>query len=394
MKKMIKRLTAALLMLTMVFGMAACSAGGPKNDEAFLKNMKAGLEARWKFTDKNAKKGTLSDADARISQKEAAATELEKLGGLSEYQFSDSDLKALAEQYYEALNNQVTGAKYYEADAEKYMELYHGGYNERSVVLAQLVNDYQLTVSDKFAANLDELAINGEKQLHIRTVLKTLTEQLSSAAMEHVGTGLYRLNVENTSDLSLENVEVKVNGMDDEGKIITTGQAFVTSWGAGSSFSEEVYFERDIKKASVMLGFFYDLDQYHTEYVDVAVNDDLIMNVEMPELPVEVSSHNYYKAIELTCTVEAVDVDTTWHDGKCSMKLIFSGTKLFDKKGDQNSEGCRIGWKLYDEQGAVVDSGTCFTSDCTVGEKFRNSEAYVNNLESGNYRLVIMDGDW
>lgn len=394
MKKMFKRLTAALLMLTMVFGLAACSLGGPKDDNAFLKNLKSGLEARWKFTDKLAAKGIVSVAEERNQKRDAASKELEKLGMLAEYQFNDADLQALAERYYEALNNQVTGAKYYEADDMKFNELYVGGLNERCMVLSTLVNDYQFAVSPKQMATLDELVITGEKLLHIQSSLDALTEQLASATMEHTATGKYKFSAENTSDMDLESVNVKINGLDADGQVVTTGETYLSNWNAGTTASEEIYFESDFASASVMLSFYYDIDEYSTEYVDVAVTDDLVIDIQIPTLPMDVNDFGFRDSLDSTCRLESVTTEEKWYEGKCSMKLLFSGTKTFDTEGDNHSDSCQIGWKLYDENNAVVDSGTCYTSDCTVGEQFRNAEISVYDLEIGTYRLEILDYKW
>ena len=79
------------------------------------------------------------------------------------------------------------------------------------------------------------------------------------------------------------------------------------------------------------------------------------------------------------------------HDGTVKLYLYFSGQKTYDYKGNSNSGSCKIGWKLYDEEGYVIKSGTCYTSDLSTGEKFKNEEEVIYNLEPGHYSIKLIN---
>ena len=79
------------------------------------------------------------------------------------------------------------------------------------------------------------------------------------------------------------------------------------------------------------------------------------------------------------------------YDGKVSLTIYFTGQKTYDYKGDNSSSSCKIGWKLYDEDGYVVKSGTAYTADLETGEKFKDSEETIYGLEPGQYTLKILD---
>ena len=49
-----------------------------------------------------------------------------------------------------------------------------------------------------------------------------------------------------------------------------------------------------------------------------------------------------------------------------------------------------MGWKLYDSDGYVIDDGTARSTAIKVGEKFKNCEDSIRNLEPGEYTLEIM----
>ncbi len=73
------------------------------------------------------------------------------------------------------------------------------------------------------------------------------------------------------------------------------------------------------------------------------------------------------------------------------MTLRFTGEKTYESKGDNYSSKCRTGWKLYDEEGYVVKSGTCYTSSVEQGEKYKDSEETIYSLTPGKYSLKIIN---
>ena len=114
-----------------------------------------------------------------------------------------------------------------------------------------------------------------------------------------------------------------------------------------------------------------------------------ICTVELPELPKKVK-RTFVDLIE-EVIVEEIKYEFKESLGGVALYLYFTGEKTYDKYGEDNSDDCMIGWKLYDKNGYVVDSGTAFTQTICVGEKFKDCREYVYNIEPGNYRLELMD---
>lgn len=79
------------------------------------------------------------------------------------------------------------------------------------------------------------------------------------------------------------------------------------------------------------------------------------------------------------------------YDGEVTLTLFFAGQKKYDYVGDSISTPCRIGWKLIDADGYVIETGTCYTSALETGERFRNCDEVIYSLKPGEYSLKLMD---
>lgn len=114
--------------------------------------------------------------------------------------------------------------------------------------------------------------------------------------------------------------------------------------------------------------------------------------VELPDLPQKIDSYIDYKNTKISSVmVTGIKYESTDWLGDDALTLLFSGEKVYDYNGEENNDGCWIGWKLYDEEGYVVKTGTVITQDLKKGEKFRGTEKVVFDLEPGHYRLELID---
>ncbi len=115
-------------------------------------------------------------------------------------------------------------------------------------------------------------------------------------------------------------------------------------------------------------------------------------SLDMPSLPRDLtyssSSGKVYSKVNVTQMTYEFKEN---YDGTMCLTLYFSGQKTYDYKGDGNSSACRIGWKLYDEEGYVIKTGTCYTSALETGEKFKNEEDSIYNLEPGHYSIKLIN---
>ena len=134
---------------------------------------------------------------------------------------------------------------------------------------------------------------------------------------------------------------------------------------------------------------------YYTVYNDYVSFDTIgeelkkipwTVAIELPSVPQTISDMGYKGS---SCRVTGITYRVSGDD----VTFYFTGEKTSDDNGSGYSQSCKIGWKLYDEDGYVVDDGTCYTTSIKVGEKFKDADATAYNvIEQGKtYRLVIMN---
>ena len=134
---------------------------------------------------------------------------------------------------------------------------------------------------------------------------------------------------------------------------------------------------------------------YYTVYNDYVSFDTIgkelenipwTVAIELPSVPKTISDTGYDGS---SCRVTGITYRVSGDD----VTFYFTGEKTSDDNGSGYSQSCKIGWKLYDEDGYVVDNGTCYTTSIKVGEKFKDAATTAYNvIEKGKtYRLVIMN---
>ena len=76
-------------------------------------------------------------------------------------------------------------------------------------------------------------------------------------------------------------------------------------------------------------------------------------------------------------------------------RLTFILQSTYHKNGNNYSDDAEYGWKLYDEDGFVVDSGTGYSDgDVAVGEKTKDVLSFEigTRVKNGKtYRLELLD---
>lgn len=83
--------------------------------------------------------------------------------------------------------------------------------------------------------------------------------------------------------------------------------------------------------------------------------------------------------------------DFTCSVNNSTVNISFTGEKTYDIDGAGQSRSIKVGWKLYDAEGYVVESGTASSTSIKMGEKFKNCEDRIYSLDPGEYELEIMN---
>ena len=102
-------------------------------------------------------------------------------------------------------------------------------------------------------------------------------------------------------------------------------------------------------------------------------------------LPTDVCDFSYYGTTYSKCSLTEISFDISYS----TLYMYFTGRKTYDTRGNEQSDICRIGWKLYDSDNYVIDSGTAITTSVKVGEGFRNQKEYVFDLDEKTTNTVL-----
>ena len=109
------------------------------------------------------------------------------------------------------------------------------------------------------------------------------------------------------------------------------------------------------------------------------------------DLPVSLSYTDYRGNILSTMSVTDFRYEITdySHTQEQKVHFFFSGEKTYDARGAGQSDRCWISWQLFDTDGYVVDSGTCYSPSVREGEKFKDAESRSSKLAPGTYYLEL-----
>lgn len=396
-KKSHKRLAllCSVLCLVMLITMLCTGCSTPKNDEGFIKNLAAGLNARWKISEELDTKENITSSEYESMLEQCVNSELKAIGDIDEYEFEDSELKEQATAYYSALETQLEGLKYYGNNDEKYAEFFEGSRQDRAQLIYQISQNYDIGVASKYAGSLEDMQVEGQTLEELDAGLEQYAQSLADMELEKTTSTMYAGTITNLSEIVPDSVTINITGYNESGGIAGTASAYLQDWQTGNTQTVEFWSSNaNFASATGKIEFWYNNEMRQTEEVPLTIVDNMKINIEMPDFPVESMHIGYDDKVKTRCLVnDATYTIGNWMDGKASsIQLQLSGEKIFDIEGDDISQFCLIGWKLYDSDNAVVDSGTLYTVDLKVGERFLNSSTYIQAaLEPGDYRLEILN---
>lgn len=209
-------------------------------DKAFVKSVANGLENRWAIIDKGeSQKRTSSEENSDL--KKAIQAELDAISKYKTMNFKSTKLQELAVSYINALNAQkknVNGRTDYDSSA---FTAWNTAYDKRSVILAELVKTYDLTVSDRYENELKDLMANGKDvkksekaQEQVDALKNALDFQQVDGDYEYTDYRNYEAVLENNSDIDFDYFNVEVTLLDAEGVNLDTTYANVSNWKPGT----------------------------------------------------------------------------------------------------------------------------------------------------------------
>ena len=117
----------------------------------------------------------------------------------------------------------------------------------------------------------------------------------------------------------------------------------------------------------------------------------------LPDTPTTITYSTYSNPIYKTCEIESIKIERINESYSTYYKLTFIIESTYHKEGNNYSDDACFGWKLYDEDGLVVTSGTGRTDgSLKVGEKSKETITFYvgddKTLQNGKtYRFEVLN---
>lgn len=254
-----KKIIISIIAMFSLLIIGCSSDNGPKSvDNKFLSDVSKATEARWEYLDKS------TEESESVYLKEAVQKELnvlEKYNELNEEVevFNDPRLKKIAEDYLEALNTQIESIKYYTSDYTKYDEQWSEGYNKRSTLLVQLVDEYGLKLDEDGFAELKENAKSVKEKEETDKEVEELVKSINFEKVKtEYGWSDYASVVENSTSVNFESLEINVKLLDKDGVTISDEIVWVDNWNIGEKKKLEFTTDKSFSEIKWELSNYYD----------------------------------------------------------------------------------------------------------------------------------------
>lgn len=115
--------------------------------------------------------------------------------------------------------------------------------------------------------------------------------------------------------------------------------------------------------------------------------------VKLPKTPVTLFYDGWGHTVTYKVTEIRYEMYSVGSEG-VSIRIYWSGQKTNDTDGKNYSSSCCLGYKVYDSEGYIIESGTDYSVDVKVGEKFRDAYFSIYNLDpNGTYTIEILSVD-
>ena len=118
-----------------------------------------------------------------------------------------------------------------------------------------------------------------------------------------------------------------------------------------------------------------------------------VIDITLPTTPITINRKSTSGFLFSTCEVTSIRWEIGSELYKDSISVYWSGIKTYDYKGDSAvTNNCAILCQLYDSEGYIVYSGSCYVNNVKVGDKFKDQRINISNLDPNeSYTLVLED---
>lgn len=232
-------------------------------DDDFMESLTKGLEARWDYSNEHEDDVTLETlgTDTHVEVYSACVNaELDEIATYADATFKDKKLQEKAIAYINSLNEQLSALDYAKADFEKYNDAWQTAYDERSKLIEDFVNDYGLTVSEKYESTLKDMLDNSSSVKEDEAEKEAVTAIIDGITFEDSedegdGWKTYSAVIENTSNMDFSDYQVVINLIDADGVIVSEEYASVSNFKRGQK--AKLTFSTDQKFSSTEIAVDY-----------------------------------------------------------------------------------------------------------------------------------------
>lgn len=250
--KILKRMFVLVLSSVILFGCSNSTTSKNENptDDDFVTNVSKALEARWKLS--NEQSSDLSTSQLQKKYEEYLNVEMSILGEFDKYDFKDTELKEIADDYYRGLELQKEGIQYVGTDDyTNQTNTWELGYNYRVCAVHDLVSDYGLTVSSKYQEILDDFTaeyIVAKKDVTVQEYVNSLIDTVKYVKNEELSSeylSIYTAVIENTTDVTIESLSIDADFLDANGVSIYQSSDYRGNLEPGSKVQSEIYYDNE-----------------------------------------------------------------------------------------------------------------------------------------------------
>ncbi|MGN0640274.1 MAG: hypothetical protein ACI4JT_04905 [Oscillospiraceae bacterium] len=158
--------------------------------------------------------------------------------------------------------------------------------------------------------------------------------------------------------------------------------------------------QSDITKGTISKGVLYisasTPDGEFWEPYEVSITNLPLMdfNMTLPSMPVTISNFTYSGKLERK--IEVQNIDYTYEDnynGTVTLELNIKAKMTYNNSGNTHSDISKIGYKIKDSEGFVVDSGTILLDPMCVGDMIKEEKSVYSLKLGETYTLELIDAD-
>ena len=217
-----------IVCMVLVFSMLVLLGCGEKlsTDEAFIKDLESGLEARWDIAD-----GDNDDDESKEYWESLFDAELNKISKYEDKEFEDKTLGKLAKEYIEAIEGGKKALDKHdpESNYQRFWNDYSPYYGQRTKVFNKInKGGYGLKVTDsKYQDNFDGLVANGWAVNLMETIkFKKIDDGWGNIT--------YKAKEKNTSGYDYDYLQFEILEKDKDGNTVNTTYSNVSNWDNGT----------------------------------------------------------------------------------------------------------------------------------------------------------------